>query len=177
MFGGFIQSLVDDRSSSVGCVHKRLKAWPTYGNLLCKTVGGSPPVLREIQVRSRGSSYAQVCTQFIQGNVPMDPDRLCAWDEKIGSTGRRLELSTQLSPPVDNLRNRCGINQLQFMFMPTMRCIPGHATTRRACKNKALPLLRGPCNGYRVPKDDWKINAVSARIGARWVSIPLPHTT
>jgi hypothetical protein len=25
---------------------------------------------------------------------------------------------------------------------------------------------------YRIPKDGWKINAVSARIGARWVAIP-----
>src|SRR5215211_6124441 len=73
MFTEFRKSLVDGCSRSVGYVHKRLKAWPTYGNLLCKTVGESPIVFREIQVRSCGSSYAQVCTQFIQGNVPIDP--------------------------------------------------------------------------------------------------------
>jgi hypothetical protein len=158
-------------------VHKRPKPWPAHRNLLCKTVGKDPTAFKGIQVRGRGSSYAQVCTQFIQGNIPLDPDRLCAWDEKIGITGGRPELSTWLSPPVDNLRNRCKIKQLQFIFMATIRCFPGHATTRRACKNKALPLPRGACDGYRVPKDDWKINAVSARIGARWVSIPLQHTT
>jgi hypothetical protein len=161
----------------VSCVHRRPKPWPAQSNLLCKTVGKDPTVFKGIQVRSRGSSYAQVRTQFIQGNVPMDPDRLCAWDEKIGITGGRRELSTRLSPPVDKLRNPCGINQLQFKLMATMRCVPGHATTRRACKNKALPLSRGASDGYRVPKDDWKINAVSARIGARWVSIPLQPTT
>jgi hypothetical protein len=69
----FRKSLVDGRSRGVGYVHKQPKAWPGYGNLLCKTVGESPTVFREIQVRSRGSSYAQVCTQFIQGIVPMDP--------------------------------------------------------------------------------------------------------
>jgi hypothetical protein len=161
----------------VGCVHKRSKPWPAHGNLLCKTVGKDPTAFRGIQVRSRGSSYAQVCTQFIQGNVPMDPDRLCAWDEKIRITGGRPELSTPLSPPVDNLRKRCEIRELRFTLMATMRCFPGHTTTRRACGNKVLPPSKGACNGYRVPKDDWKINAVSARIGARWVTIPLPGAT
>jgi hypothetical protein len=89
----------------MGYVHKRPKAWPTHGKLLCKTVGASPTVFRGIQVRSRGSSYAQVCTQFIQGNVPIDPDRLCAWDEKIGIFGGRPKLSTWLSPAVDNPKN------------------------------------------------------------------------
>ena len=75
MFGDLNQSLVDNYSRSGDYVHKRPKAWPTHGNLLCKTVGESPTVLREIQVRSRGSSYTQVCTQFIQEDIPMDPDR------------------------------------------------------------------------------------------------------
>ena len=70
MFTEFRKSLVDGRSRSVGYVYKRPKAWPIYGNLLCKTVGVYPTEFREIQVRSGGSSYAQVCTQFIQGNVP-----------------------------------------------------------------------------------------------------------
>jgi hypothetical protein len=123
MFTEFRKSLVDGRSRSVGYVHKRPKAWPTYGNLLCKTVGESPIVFREIQVRSCGSSYAQVCTQFIQGNVPIDPDRLCAWDEKIGIFGGRLELSTWLSPAVDNSINRWRIRGLRFIPGATMRRI------------------------------------------------------
>jgi hypothetical protein len=128
MFTEFRKSLVDGRSRSVGYVHKRPKAWPTYGNLLCKTVGESPIVFREIQVRSCGSSYAQVCTQFIQGNVPIDPDRLCAWDEKIGIFGGRLELSTWLSPAVDNSINRWRIRGLRFIPATTMRRILGPIT-------------------------------------------------
>jgi hypothetical protein len=107
----------------------------------------------------------------------MDPDRLCAWDVKIGITGGRSKLSTPLSPPVDNSRNRREVNTLRLILMPTMKLIPGHATTRRACKSKVLPLSKGASNGYRVPKDDWKINAVSARIGARWVTIPFQPAT
>jgi len=48
-------------------------------------VGESPTVLREIQVRSRGSSYTQVCTQFIQEDIPMDPDRWCPTVRSWGS--------------------------------------------------------------------------------------------
>jgi hypothetical protein len=84
----------------------------------------------------------------------MDPDRLCAWDEKIGITGGRCRLSTPLSPAVDNLINRCETSQLQFISLATMRRIPGHATSRRMCKNKRLPQLKGASNAYRVPKDD-----------------------
>jgi hypothetical protein len=143
------------------------------GTYCVKLWGKNPTVFRGIQVRSRGSSYAQVCTQFIQGNIPLDPDRLCAWDEKIGIIGGRAELSTPLSPAVDNLITLCEMNGLRFTRLATMRCIPGHATVRRACKNKVLPLPKAVTNSYKVPKDDWKINAVSARIGARWVVIPL----
>jgi len=34
----------------------------------------SPILSRGMQVRGCGSSYAQACTQFIQGIIPMDPD-------------------------------------------------------------------------------------------------------
>jgi hypothetical protein len=172
MFTKFRKSLVDDRSRSVGCVHKHPKVWLTHGKLLCKTVGKAPTVFRGIQVCSRGSSYTQVCTQFIQGNVPMDPDRLCVWDEKLGITGGLPELSTSLSPPVDNSINRREINDFRFIPGATIRRVPGHATRRIACKNKGLPPIKDACNAYRLPKDDWKINGVSARIGAQWVTIP-----
>ena len=71
-----------------------------------------PTLFRGMQVRDRGSSYTQVCTQFIQGNVPIDPDGLCLWDEKMGITDGRLELSTPLSPAVDNLIKLCKILML-----------------------------------------------------------------
>jgi hypothetical protein len=84
----------------------------------------------------------------------MDPDRLCAWGEKIGITGGRRKLSTPLSPAVDNRINRCETIELQFIFLATMSRVPGHATSRRTCKNKRLPQLKGASNAYRVPKDD-----------------------
>jgi hypothetical protein len=102
----------------------------------------------------------------------MDPDRLCVWDEKLGITGGLPELSTPLSPPVDNSINRCEINGLRFIPGATIRRVPGHATRRIAFKNNRLPLTKGAANAYRLPKDDWKINGVSARIGAQWVTIP-----
>lgn len=57
-----------------------------------------------------------------------------------------------------------------------MVSIPGHATPSRDCGNKGLPLQKGVCNGYKVAKDDWKINELSAKIGAQWVIIPLTVT-
>ena len=84
----------------------------------------NPTVFRGIQVRSRGSSYAQVCTQFIQGDVPLDPGRLSAWDEKTEIFGGRPKLSTRLSPAVDNLINRLKINRLRFTPLAAMRCVP-----------------------------------------------------
>jgi hypothetical protein len=73
----------------------------------CVQLWGEPPtVFRGIQVSNRGSRYAQVCTQFIQGNVRIDPDRLCDWGEKMGVIGGDSKLSTPFSPAVDNLINR-----------------------------------------------------------------------
>ncbi len=57
-----------------------------------------------------------------------------------------------------------------------MVSIPGPATPSRDCGNKGLPLQKGVCNGYKVAKDDWKINELSARIGAQWVIVPLTFT-
>jgi hypothetical protein len=91
-------------------------------------MGKTPTVFRSIQVRNRGSSYAQVCTQFIQGNTPMDPDRLCVWGEKIGITGGYPGLSTRLSPPVDNFINRRRANRLRLTIMATIKSVPGDAT-------------------------------------------------
>ena len=128
-----------------------------------------------MQVRNRGSSYAQVCTQFIQGNIPINPDLLCAWDEKIGIIDGYPGLSTPLSPAVDNRINLCKMRRLWFPSRTAMRYIPGYATSRRACSSRVLPsnmAIMGFNDRYRIPKDGWKINAVSARIGPRWVTIP-----
>ena len=57
-----------------------------------------------------------------------------------------------------------------------MLSIPGHVTPSIDCGHKGLPLRNGVCNGYKVAKHDWKINEVSARIGAQWVIIPLECT-
>jgi hypothetical protein len=54
----------------------------------------------------------------------MNPDRLCAWDEQIGIFGGRLELSTSLSPAVDNFVNRSKIKWFRFILCATMRYIP-----------------------------------------------------
>jgi hypothetical protein len=54
-----------------------------------------------------------------------------------------------------------------------MRNIPGHATPSIDCGHKGLPLQKGVYNGYKVAKHDWKINEVSAKIGAQWVIVPL----
>jgi hypothetical protein len=99
-------SLDQYHSSGVGRVQKISKPRLTQGNPPCTTVGRNPTVFRGIQVRKRGSSYAQVCTQLIQGNIPIDPDLLGTGDEKTGVTGGRFELSTSLSPAVDNSVNR-----------------------------------------------------------------------
>jgi hypothetical protein len=54
----------------------------------------------------------------------MNPDRLCAWDERIGIFGGRPELSTSLSPAVDNLINRCKIKGFRFILCATMGYVP-----------------------------------------------------
>ena len=50
----------------------------------------------------------------------MNPDRLCAWDEKIGIFGGRPELSTALSPVVDNLQNLWKLRYLRLTFASTI---------------------------------------------------------
>jgi hypothetical protein len=57
-----------------------------------------------------------------------------------------------------------------------MASIPGRTTPLRERGNKGLPLQKGVYNGYKVAKHDWKINEVSARIGAQWVIVPLALT-
>jgi hypothetical protein len=86
-------------------------------------VGEKPTVFKGIQVRSRGSSYAQVCAQFIQGDVPIGPDRLCVWDEKKEIFGGRPKLSTWLSPVVDNLIKHLKNNMIRLMICATMRSV------------------------------------------------------
>jgi hypothetical protein len=54
----------------------------------------------------------------------MNPDRLCAWSEQIGIFGGRPELSTSLSPTVDNFINRRKIKRFRFIPCATMRYIP-----------------------------------------------------
>jgi len=117
-----------------------------------------------------------VCAQLIQGNIPLDPDLLGNGDEKTGLTGGRFELSTSLSPAVDNSVKRRYFNGIRRMSTATMLSIPGHVTPSIDCGHKGLPLRNGVCNGYKVAKHDWKINEVSARIGAQWVMVPLART-
>jgi hypothetical protein len=100
----------------------RPKAGQPMGICCVKLWGKSHSVQGNSGKKSR-KQLCTVCTQFIQGNVPMDPDRLCAWDEKIGIFGGRLELSTWLSPAVDNSINRCKIRGLRSIPCATIRCI------------------------------------------------------
>jgi hypothetical protein len=39
-------------------------------------------------------------------------------------------------------------------------------------QDQGITPYRGANDAYRVPKRDWKINEVSARIGAQWVTVP-----
>jgi hypothetical protein len=50
----------------------------------------------------------------------MNPDRLCVWDEQIGFFGGRPELSTSLSPAVDNLIKHRKIKRFRFLIRATI---------------------------------------------------------
>jgi hypothetical protein len=95
-----------------------------------------------------------VCTQFIQGDVPLDPGRLSLWDEETEIFGGRPKLSTWLSPAVDNLINLLKINRLRFTLLATMRRISDSYALVNGVQEQGITSTKGAKCIYKIPKDD-----------------------
>jgi len=75
---------------------------PSFGHLwelLCKTVGKVHSV-REIQVKKLRKQLCTVCTQFIQGNVPITPIDCVPGMKEDRDLRRSSQVSHRLSPAV-----------------------------------------------------------------------------